>query len=98
MEVDAQRARALIGEPFPVNGEGTRPGGQSGGGLEQLGLDLGSGQPRTGGAIALDRLPPGAIGRGQQILALGHEQPRALTPAPPLSELADLLELVVVGA
>jgi hypothetical protein len=46
----------------------------------------------------VDRLPPGGVGGGEQILALGDEPAGALAPATALVELADLFELLVVVA
>ena len=44
-----------------------------------------------------ERLPPGRVGRLQQILPLGDELPQLVAPLA-TRKLADLLELVVVGA
>jgi hypothetical protein len=56
-----------------------------------------AGQAAAVGREARVRVPPGGVGGVQQILALGHEQPQLVAPLA-AGELADLLELFVVGA
>ena len=73
VQVDAQRAGRLRRPPLLVDRERPRPGRQPRRLREQLRLDLDALQAAAGRAVALDRLPAGGVGGGEQVLALGDE-------------------------
>ena len=96
MQVHAQRPGRSVQPPFLVDGERARAGGQAGSRGQRVTVNLDAGKPGPRRRVALDRLPARRVRRRQQVLALGDEPPGALAPAPPLPELADLLQLLVV--
>ena len=84
----AQRAGRALGPPLLVDGERAGPRAQRAHLGQRLGLDV------LTGHVALERRPPGRVGGGEQVLALGDEA----TAVVPAKQPADLLELgVVVG-
>ena len=99
VEVDDQRAgeRPAPTAPRRPRASGC-PDASSETPSQQLRLHLGAGQTAPGGGETLDRRPAGGVGRGEQILALRDEPARPVALTPALAELADLLELLVVGA
>ena len=98
MEVDANGAGRRRGPTLLVDGQRprSRPELRSRG--EELGEHRVTFESAAGRDESRDRCPAGGVGGRQQVLALGHEpaQPGALAAAP--VQLADFLELLVVGA
>ena len=98
VQVHAQRPGRRRRPALLVDGQRARARGQPGGGRQQLGLDLGPVQPAARRAVALDGGPPAASAAASRSSPSATNRPRALAVAPARAELADLLELLVVGA
>ena len=86
-----------LGEALLEDADRPCPRPQRGRVREEPRLDLLTVEPAARRREQVHRPPAGRGGRPHEVLALGHEQPRP-RPLAPRGELADLLELGVVGA
>ncbi len=98
MQVHTERTERGRLPSLVVDRECPRARGELRDRLERGRVDFDAGQAATGDGEPLHRCPAGRVGGGEQILALGDELAQPVALAPALAELAEGLQLLVLGA